>query len=191
MAPVPRHHLASVREEDWPMERHFILCGLGKVGTRVCEYLRAIGVPVLVIDSQCEPGDARLGAAPLIKGDCRRQETLEQAGVRAARGILILTSDDLVNISTALMVRSLNPDVRIAMRMFNQNLLARLGSAVRNILVLSTSNLTAPLLALTAVTGQALGTFRVEGSPDGRRQIAEVTVGQGSPLDGRTLGEVV
>ncbi len=183
--------MTAQTEGGRPVERRFILCGLGKVGARVCEYLRAIGVPVLVVDTQCEPDDPRLGGVPVIKGDCRRQEVLEQAGVSAARGVLILTSDDLINISTALMVRRLNPDVRVVMRMFNQNLLDRLGTAVRNVFVLSTSNLTAPLLALTALTGQALGTFRVEGPNEGRRQIAELAVAAGSPLCGRSVAEVV
>src|SRR5262245_21739240 len=117
------------------MERRFILCGLGRVGSRVLDYLRAIGLAVVVVDYKCEPDDPRLGGATLIQGDCRRREVLEHAGVRAAQGVLILTSDDLVNISTALMVRSLNPNVRVVMRMFNENLLARLGKAVQNVYV--------------------------------------------------------
>src|SRR5262249_60885976 len=84
-------------------------------------------------------------------------------GVAKARGVLNLTSDDLVNISAALMVRHLNADVRVVLRMFNQNLITRLGKAVNNIFALSTSTLAAPVLAVTALTGQGLGTFRVEG----------------------------
>src|SRR5689334_3619056 len=167
-----------------------ILCGLGRVGGRVLEYLQAAGIPVVVIDDRCAPNDPRLGPARLLPGDCRRREVLAEAGVVGARGVLILTSDDLVNISTALMVRSLDADVRVVLRMFNQNLIARLGKAVHNVYALSTSILTAPLLALTALTGQALGAFRLDGWPQGRRQVAEVTVGPGSPLLGRTVAEV-
>jgi Trk K+ transport system NAD-binding subunit len=169
------------------VDQRVILCGLGRVGCRVLEYLQAADISVVVIDNCCEPDEARLGKAHLVRGDCRRREVLERAGVAGARGVLILTSDDLVNISTALMVRSLDPNVRVVMRMFNQNLIARLGKAVHNVYALSTSILTAPLLALTALTGQALGAFRRDDSPDGRRQVAEVTVGPGSPLLGRTV----
>jgi Trk K+ transport system NAD-binding subunit len=143
-----------------------------------------------VVDNTCAPDDPRLGGARLVQGDCRRSEVLEQAGVAGARGVLILTSDDLVNISTALMVRRLQPEIRVVMRMFNQNLLTRLGKAVHNVYALSTSTLTAPLLALTALTGQALGTFRLEGIPDGRRQVAEVSIAASSPLRGLTVAEV-
>ena len=71
--------------------------------------------------------------------------------------------------------------------MFNDNLLQRLGGAVHNVFALSTSNLTAPIVALTALTGQALGAFRLEGHAVDRRQVAELTVHAGSELRGRPL----
>jgi Trk K+ transport system NAD-binding subunit len=166
------------------MNRPVILCGLGRVGWRVFEYLRTAGVAVVVIDNVCPPDDPRLGGARLVTGDCQQRDVLERAGVRDCRGVLVLTSDDLVNVSTALMVRHLNADVRVVVRMFNQNLLPRLGKAVANVFALSTSALTAPLLALTALTGNALGTFPLGA---GRRQVAEVTVGEHSSLRGQTV----
>src|SRR5262245_12071844 len=175
-------------EKEPRMDRPIILCGLGRVGWRVLEYLRAAGLPVVAIDTHCAAGDPRLEGVRLVAGDCRRREVLAEAGAAAARGVLILTSDDLVNISTALMVRHLHPDVRVVLRMFNQNLITRLGKAVNNVFALSTSTLAAPVLAVTALTGQALGTFRVEGVAGGpahangkaaehtlRRQVSELT----------------
>src|SRR6516165_8987269 len=165
------------------MEPHFILCGLGRVGWRVLEHLRAVGTPITVVDNRCSANDPRLGGVKLVVGDCRRQEILEQAGVAEARGVLILTSDDLVSVSTALMVRNLNAGIRIVVRVFNPTLIARLGSAVENVFALSTSALVAPLLALLACTGKALGTFRLE---DGsRQQVAELTTA--STLAGKRM----
>ncbi|HZY87303.1 MAG TPA: NAD-binding protein [Gemmataceae bacterium] len=171
------------------MERPIVLCGLGRMGARVLEYLQAANLPVVVIDTQCRADDPRLRGARLVGGDCRRREVLEAAGVAAARGVLVLTSDDLVNVSTTLTVRAIHPGVRVVLRMFNQNLLGRLGQAVRNVFALSTSMLTAPVLAVTALTGQGLGGFHLEGQEDGWRQVAEVTVAAGSGLRGRTVGE--
>jgi Trk K+ transport system NAD-binding subunit len=169
------------------MDQPFILCGLGRLGGRVLEYLQAAGLPVVVVDLKPPLDKPPLQNVSFLTGDSRREEILEAAGVARARGVLILTSDDLVNISTALMVRHLNPEVRIVLRMFNQNLMARLGKAVANVFTLSASSLTAPLIALTALTGQALGTFRIQDLPAGRRQVAELTVGAGSPLLGRAV----
>jgi Trk K+ transport system NAD-binding subunit len=172
------------------MTQPIILCGLGRMGGRVLEYLQAAGLPVVIVDTSCTPDDSRLNGGRMVRGDCRRREVLEAAGVRDARGVLLLTGDDLLNISATLMVRSLNPDVRIVLRMFNQNLIGRLGHALPNVFALSTSLLTAPLLAMTALTGQALGMFRLEGVTDGRREVAELTVSPDSSLLGRTLVEV-
>ena len=74
--------------------------------------------------------------------------------------------------------------------MFNQNLLSRLGTTVKNVFALSTSLLTAPVLAVTALTGQGLGAFRLEGVPDGQRQVADVTISPGSRFYGKRLREV-
>ncbi|MFN4257713.1 MAG: potassium channel family protein [Gemmataceae bacterium] len=169
------------------MNPPIILCGLGTVGWRVLDYLLAAGLPVVVIDTNCSEPDPRLEKVRLIQGDFRHQAVLEEAGVAQARGVLIVTADDLLNISATLMARHLNPSVRIVVRLFNQNLINRLGKAVTNIYALSVSALTAPLVALTALTGDSLGTFTLE---DGRRQIAEVAVTPPSPLLGQTLREV-
>ena len=152
-----------------PTSQPIILCGLGRIGGKVLEVLRTARLPVVVIDTLCTEGDPRLGGARLVRGDCRHADVLAQAGLDKARAVLILTSDDLLNVSAGLTIRQLHPEVRIVLRMFNQNLIARLGKAVHNVYALSTSALTAPLIALTALTGQALGAFRVEGLPEGRR----------------------
>jgi Trk K+ transport system NAD-binding subunit len=107
-----------------------LLCGLGRVGWRVLDCLRSAGVPVVAVDTSADPADPRLAGIRLVRGDCRDATVLQQAGIREAVGILIVTSDDLLNISCALLARRLAPDVRVVLRMFNQNLVARLGKAV-------------------------------------------------------------
>jgi Trk K+ transport system NAD-binding subunit len=171
-------------------EQPFVLCGMGRIGWRVLDYLRTADLPVVVIDNRCTADDPRLRGARLVHGDCRQRVALEEAGIAQARGVVILTNDDLVNISTALTVRHLHPNVRIVMRLFNQTLVPRLGKAVANTFALSTSNLTAPLFALSALTGQALGSVRLEDSKDGWRQVAEITVSGTSPLRGQVLAQV-
>ncbi len=170
------------------MSKPIVLCGLGRVGWRVLEFLQTANIDVVAIDDVCDPNDPRLGKTRLVRGDCRRREVLEQAGLSDSRGLLVVTSDDLVNISTALMVRSINSEVRIVLRVFNEGLIGRLGNAIHNIFPLSPSALTAPLLAVKALTGQALGTFRIE---DERRQVAALTVHAGSPIIDRSLKDLV
>lgn len=173
------------------MEAPIVLCGLGRLGTRILRYLQSANLPVVVIDNRCTPSDERLSGGLHVSGDCRQRAVLEAAGVAEARGILILTNDDLVNISTALMVRAINPHVRIVLRLFNQGLLDRLGSVLPNVAALSTSLLTAPVLAMTAVAGQGLAAFDVDGDEDGERRVVALQVGSGSKMLGRTIGEIM
>src|SRR5262249_55565247 len=138
-----------------------LLCGVGRVGWRVLECLKSTGATITVVDRAVEPVDPRLAGVRVVCGDCRDEAVLINAGVREGRRVIIRTSDDLVNISCALMVRRLAPDVRIVLRMFNQNLVTRLGRAVPNVTALSVSALSAPLLALSALTGEVLAAFPV------------------------------
>jgi Trk K+ transport system NAD-binding subunit len=164
-----------------------VLCGLGRVGWRVFDSVVAAGLPVVVIDTNIGPDDPRLRGARAVKGDCRQPEVLEAAGIKDAGGVVIATSDDLVNVSAALVIRKLNATARIVVRMFNQTLLARFGSAVKNTVALSVSALTAPMLALTAVTGDVLGAFKLD---DGPRQVSELVVAAGSALAGKRVADV-
>ena len=162
------------------MDRPVLLCGLGKVGRSVLAVLRAAHMPVVVVDLQPGPAESADGVR-YVRGDFRQADVLAEAGVRDARGVIICASDDLANLTAVLTARSLAPDVRIVVRTFNANLVDRLGRAVRNVYALSVSSLAAPLLALTALTGELLGAFTLD---DGPRQVAELTVTPDSPLAG-------
>ena len=168
-------------------QRPVMICGLGRIGWRVLETVRASGTPIIAIDDRTEPDDPALAGITYFKGDCRKTALLKQAGIDGVRGCIIVTSDDLVNVATALLVRRMNSECRIVVRMFNQNLIPRLGAAVSNTTALSVSALTAPLIAMTAVTGSALGAVRLD---DVSEQITEIRIRSNSPLIGQRLSEL-
>src|SRR3954454_348886 len=97
------------------MRDHVILCGLGRVGRRVLEYLRVAGMTVVAIDDKIDPARESLAApgVTFLRGDFRQRDLLEQAGIAHARGILILSSDDLTNLSGLMTVLHLRTDIRI------------------------------------------------------------------------------
>ena len=169
------------------MTRTILLCGLGQVGWRVLDSLKAAGATITVIDLKAKADDPRLKGIAFLHGDCRQSEVLERAGAANATGVLIVTSDDLLNVATAMLVRRMNPNARIVVRMFNQNLIPRLGAAMRNTVALSVSALTAPLMALTAISGEALAAFDVGDAP---QQISEVVIDVDSSLAGTSLADV-
>lgn len=169
------------------MDRPVLLCGLGRVGSRVLDSLRALGATVTVVDWTARADDPKYAGVRLITGDCKQADVLERAGVRDAGAVVIVTSDDLCNVSTALLARRMNPTCRIAVRMFNQNLIPRLGATIKNVVALSVSALTAPMLALTAVSGDSLAAFDLSGVP---QQLTEVTVAADSPIRGERISAV-
>lgn len=168
------------------MDGPVIVCGLGRVGKRILDYLLAAKLTAVVVNAQFDAGELPPGVRGLA-GDCRNPDLLREAGVERARGVIVCTSDDLVNISTALTARRLNPTTRIVVRTFNQNLVPRLGKAVVNTFALSVSALGAPILALTALAGEMLGAVQL---PDGPRQIAALPVEDDGPLVGRRISDV-
>ncbi|MBX7103957.1 MAG: NAD-binding protein [Gemmataceae bacterium] len=160
------------------MNRPVVLCGYGKVGRRVVECLLSDDLPVVVVSLE-KPADLP-DRVTFVAGDCRNRGVLSEAGVAAARGVIICTSNDLVNIAATLTVRSLSPDVRIVVRAFNPRLVPRLGSAVNNVVALSVSGLAAPLLSLLAQNGTAYGSFQVEA---GLRTVHEITAADAAPVN--------
>jgi Trk K+ transport system NAD-binding subunit len=167
------------------MNRPVVLCGFGKVGRHVLDCLRNDDMPVVVVDLK-PPADIS-PSVRFVVGDCRQKSVLETAGVANARGVIICTSDDLVNLATALAVRSLTPSVRIIVRAFNPKLVPRLGQSMANVIALSVSALSAPLLAQVARTGSALGSVP---AADGLRPVAEFAVTEHSGFTGKTLSSV-
>jgi Trk K+ transport system NAD-binding subunit len=166
------------------MASPIILCGFGRVGRRVLASLRSIGAEVVVVDRNPPPHENEHAGLAYVRGDCREPDVLKQAGIETCSGIVIVTSDDLVNVSTALVARTWNANARIVVRMFNQNLLNRLSGAVRNTVALSVSALTAPYIAHKAVAGDTLAAVQLGADP---LQIAETEISPDSTWVGAAL----
>lgn len=147
----------GVRDDNERMRDHVILCGLGRVGRSVRDSLLAAGIVVVAIDDRAEPAD---GPSPIVRGDFRDPATLERAGLAHARGVLVLASDDLANLTAVLAIIKARPGVRVVVRMFNPKLVQRLG--VADVVPLSTSALAAPMLALLAHSGDARAAFATD-----------------------------
>ena len=142
--------------------QHLILCGLGHVGERVFALLAALGETIIAINNETplfwQEMDAN-PAATLILGDARNERILRQAGVASARAILIVTGDDMTNVSIAVDARKLNPDIRIIIRLFDQDLAEHLESALGIDKVFSTSALATPGFVAAAIGDTTHGSF--------------------------------
>ncbi len=136
-----------------------IVCGLGRVGWPVLNYCKALGWKVIAVDTQCPSSDPRLAGIEYYQGNYRDPAILQKLKLNEARGIILLANDDLNNLAACLEIRRLCPDIRIVVRLFNENLVNKLSNTIKNVIALSSSRLSGPLLASTALSGDVLARF--------------------------------
>ncbi|MGH3198937.1 MAG: potassium channel family protein [Streptosporangiaceae bacterium] len=110
----------SVRKEPRPPGGHVIVVGLGNVGTAVTGQLHDLGFDVVCVDNN--PGApgipmARQLGLPVVIGDAFREQTLRAASLDTYLALVSLTSQDIVNLEIALNARALRDDLRIVLRL--------------------------------------------------------------------------
>ncbi len=133
---------------------HVVVCGLDRLGLRTVEELHRLGEEVVVVarESAVEFADiARALGATIVAGSPRDEATLRAAGLPTACALVLTDDDDLDNLHAALAGQELNPELRVVVRMFNQELGRRIGALFRDCIILSASALAAPAFVAAAL----------------------------------------
>ena len=97
---------------------------MGHVGTRVAKLMLKLGYRVVAISKET-PASITITAdehLQFIKGDACAVDVLKQVALDRAESVFLLTDDDLANVSIALAIRSINPYVKLILRLFDQRL---------------------------------------------------------------------
>lgn len=184
---------SSLRRPPRGLSGHVVLLGLGKIGTRVLVRLRELDIPVVVVEDDPDARGiplARSMHVPTVIGDVTQEGVLEAAKIRRARALLALTSIDTTNLEAALYARSVKPDLRVALRLYDDEFAtavyrtlrtAHPGALTRS---RSVSHLAAPAFAGAMMGRQILGAIPVE------RKVmlfAALEVAGHPQLEGRTV----
>lgn len=184
------HTTAWIRIMAQTYRDHIILIGLGHVGFRVLEELLARGKQVIVVEAK-DGGpfveETRARNVPLVIGDARRESLLRELGLEHASCLIACTNDDLVNIEAGLDARQINPDIRLVMRFFDQNMAKKLGKAFAVDSIFSTSALSAPLFAAAAIDERVHGAYRLG---DTLMATLELEITDKGPLAGKNATEI-
>lgn len=103
------------------LDGHYILCGFGRMGAVVAQQLHQSGIPFVVVD-KAETKLQRLATTDYLylAGDATTEETLEAAGVRAAKGLVTTVASDADNLFITLTAREMNPGLFIVVRTFDE-----------------------------------------------------------------------
>lgn len=174
---------------ETPISDHVIVVGLGNVGTRVMHDLADLGVPVVAVDkSDAARGvqGARSRGIPVIIGDASQPDILAAASISTCRALVVVSTDDVTNLETALQARDVSPDLRLVLRLFDGDFANRVQDAFGITISRSVSYLAAPAFAAALLEREVIGTIAV-----GRKVllIAEAPVAAGSALDGGPLSQ--
>ncbi len=166
MLPYSDNNHQSVNTTETKSDR-FLVCGLGSLGQHCVAILKEYGVAVSAIDQvrskNWEVPNLQNLLEDLFIGDCRQTNILEKAQIRKCRTVLLVTSDERVNIEAAFAARLLNPQVRLVVRSNKHNLNQVLSQNLGNFIAFEPNQLTASAFALAALSNEDLGYFNLEG----------------------------
>jgi voltage-gated potassium channel len=98
---------------------HYIVCGIGRVGSNVAGELRKTGRTFVVIEADRHALDNYLEShdeALYLHGDAADDDLLRAAGVERAAGVFAVTGDDSHNLVVSLSVKQINPNTRVVAR---------------------------------------------------------------------------
>lgn len=172
------------------MKNHIVLCGLGHVGIRILEQLRRLGEQVIVIErveSSRFLDEARTLGVPIITGDGSIPSILDKVNIKEARSIIAATGNDLANLEIALSARTIQPDIRVVLRMFDANLAGKIRTGFGIKTTFSTAALAAPAFAMAAVDPTVVGSFYVG---DDLVLIAQIEIQSGGSLAGKSIDDL-
>lgn len=169
---------------------HFIVCGYGRMGTQVAEEFVHLATPFVVVDNNQAPLD-RLRSTNLlfVEGDATSDETLLEAGILRAKGLVSAVDSDERNVFITLTARALNPALFIVARSSFGDSVEKLRRAGAN-QVVSPYLMGAHRMAALAVRPVAVDVLdTVLHGENIDLVIEEFVVPQTSRMLGRTLGD--
>lgn len=99
------------------LENHVIVCGYGRVGRILVQELAAAKEPLVIVDTaQSELQEAENAGHLVLVGDATQESVLLTAGIKRARVLSTVVSDDAANVFIVLTARELNPQIEIIAR---------------------------------------------------------------------------
>lgn len=172
-----------------PAPRPVAVCGLGHTGYRVALRLLELGQPVFALDFESSRLAQRLieRGVRVVFGDLRQPSLLISAGVGEARALVACSEDDILNLEVLLRAREVNPNLHTVLRLFEEELGARLQQAFGIDAVYSTSAIANPAFLSAVLDLNVAQSVVVDG---GQYYLTRLVIGPDSVLVGRSPAQL-
>lgn len=180
----------KMRQSIEELSDHYVVCGYGRLGSRIVHDLRVRGEPFVVIE--CLEGTEEAFVAeriPHIIGDATLDEVLLRAGVTRARGLVAALNSDANNVLTVLSARGLNPELLVVARANSEESESKLLRAGAD-RVVTPDAIGGHRLALALLRPAVhdlfnrIFSFRAEDA-----DVGQLIIPEGSPFAGQTIAE--
>ena len=177
-----------MEKEIAKMSGHYIICGAGRVGRTVARQFHARKIPFLIIER--DPSRAEWAVQegiPVLIGSGANEETLQQARIETAKGLVSAVTSDADNLYVVLTASGMRPGLKIIARASEEEATPKLLRAGAT-QVVSPYHFIGHRIAQLLLRPNVLDF--IDTAFGGERmdmQIEEVLVGENSELAGKTL----
>lgn len=183
------------RSKEWEMavastyNNHVILIGLGHLGYRVVRYLAQLNLDIVVIEINPDielVEQVRTAGITVIEGDGLRDTVLNAAGITRANAIVLCMQNDALNLQISLKAKSLNPQINVILRIFDDDFAQELGTQF-GFRAMSATSMAAPAFAAAAASVDMTRPITLDGMP---LSLAQLDVNQLGELENKKVREV-
>lgn len=150
-------HVSLVGRRVVPRRGHVVVVGMGQVGLRLAEELRALGVAVVGVEVNPQARSLQLARScgiPVIVGDAAARTTLKAARADYALALVAAGSQEWDNIAVAVSTLAVAPHTRLVIRAGTGDAIDETQSLFTIGAVVDVNGLTASFVT-SAMTGEA------------------------------------
>lgn len=126
-----KYKMNKMKNKIASLHGHVIVCGYGRNGKEACEMLKRNHIKHVVLESKKELNEELLSNENFyfLNEDATQEQSLLNAGIKNARGLITTLPDDADNVYVVLTARELSQKITIISRASNDNSVTKLRRA--------------------------------------------------------------
>ncbi len=132
----------ALGRKKYDLKNHVIVCGLGRLGFFIVQELIKKNEKVIIIEQNENANHIdyfrQLGAEVYI-GDGRLSKVLTDINVKEAKALISVINNDALNLEIGLNARSMDPTLRLILRIFDEHMALKINEYLKFHLTLSLS----------------------------------------------------